>query len=257
MTVRRRDVLILGGIVTAIYGLRALPWEGLTGRSLSYVEIEDVPPFRRLKSMGQTSTATASVALIGLDAPSDDAEARHARVEAMRAAACPALFGTDLPTDVVPIAYFSEFRCPFCRALEKDLDKLLADDPAVYRLGQHELPIFGPASELAARASVAAARQGRQQDLRHRFMRTPLVAEESSVLRVASDLGLDVEQLAKDMASPEVQAELDQTRALADLFGFMGTPGLVIGRTVLNGAIPISVLRQITKDEKTLPLPVC
>ena len=88
-------------------------------------------------------------------------------------------------------------------------------------------------------------------------MRTPLVAEESSVLRVASDLGLDVEQLAKDMASPEVQAELDQTRALADLFGFMGTPGLVIGRTVLNGAIPISVLRQITKDEKTLPLPVC
>ena len=122
---------------------------------------------------------------------------------------------------------------------------------------QHELPIFGPASELAARASVAAGRQGRQQDLRHRFMRTPLVAEESSVLRVASDLGLDVEQLAKDMASPEVQAELDQTRALADLFGFMGTPGLVIGRTVLNGAIPISVLRQITKDEKTLPLPVC
>ena len=169
----------------------------------------------------------------------------------------PPLFGTDLPSGVVPIAYFSEFRCPFCRALEQDLDKLLADDQAAYRLVQHELPIYGPASELAARASVAAARQGKQQDLRRRFMRTPLVANQSSILRVASDLGLDVEQLATDMASPEVQAELDQTRALADLFGFLGTPGLVIGRTVLNGAIPLSVLLQIAKDEGTLPLPVC
>ena len=88
-------------------------------------------------------------------------------------------------------------------------------------------------------------------------MRTPLVADTSSVLSVASGLGLDVEQLAKDMASPEVQAELDQTRALADLFGFIGTPGLVIGRTVLNGAIPVSVLRQVAEDEETLPLPVC
>ncbi|WP_306752300.1 DsbA family protein [Paracoccus actinidiae] len=255
MTIRRRDVFVLGGIVTAIYGLRALPWEQLAGRSLTYVEIEDVPPFRRLKSEGQTSSA--AVALIGLDGPSDDAEARHARMEAMRADPCPALFGTDLPTGVVPIAYFSEFRCPFCRALEQDLDDLLADDRAAYRLVQHELPIFGPASELAARASVAAARQGRQQDLRRRFMRTPLVANESSILRVASDLDLNVEQLAIDMASPETQAELDQTRALADLFGFLGTPGLVIGRTVLNGAIPVSMLRQIAKDEGILPLPVC
>ena len=255
MTVRRRDVLILGGIVTAIYGLRALPWEGLTGRSLSYVEIEDVPPFRRLKSEGKTSSA--SVALIGIDGPSDDAEVRRARMEALRPDPCPALFGSALTSNAVPIAYFSEFRCPFCRALEQDLDNLMADNPATYHLVQHELPIFGPASELAARASVAAARQGRQQDLRRRFMRTPLVADTSSVLSVASGLGLDVEQLAKDMASPEIQAELDQTRALADLFGFIGTPGLVIGRTVLNGAIPVSVLRQVAEDEETLPLPVC
>lgn len=255
MTIRRRDVLVVGGIVSAIYGLRALPWERLTGRSLAYVEIEEAPPFRRLKSEGQTSAA--AVALTGLDGPSNDAEARHTGMEAMRVDPCSALFGTDLPAGVVPIAYFSEFRCPFCRALEQDLDNLLADDNAAYRLVQHELPIFGPASELAARASVAAARQGRQQDLRRRFMRTPLVADESSVLHVASDLSLDVEQLAKDMASPEIQAELDQTRALADLFGFLGTPGLVIGRTVLNGAIPVSMLRQIARDEGTLPLPVC
>ena len=110
----------------------------------------------------------------------------------------------------------------------------------------------GLRSELAARASVAAARQGKQQELRRRFMRTPLVAEEASVLRVAADIGLDVDRLARDMASPEVQADLDRTRALADIFGFVGTPGLVIGRTVLNGAIPYALLRRIAEDEKSM-----
>ena len=137
------------------------------------------------------------------------------------------------------------------------LKRLLAEDPAAFRLVQHELPIFGPPSELAARASVAAARQGKQQELRRRFMRTPMVAEEASVRRVAETLDLDVERLLIDMSSAGVQAELDRTRALADLFGFIGTPGLVIGRTVLSGAVPLSLLRQIAEEEKAEPFPAC
>lgn len=255
MTIRRRDVLIVGGIVTGIYGLRALPWEQISGDRLAYVDIPDLSPFRKLASDGQTSSG--NIALIGLDGAASDAEGRNLRMEAMRADPCPSLFGRDLPPGVLPIAYFSEFRCPYCRALERDLDTLLTEDPAVFRLVQHELPIFGPPSELAARASVAAARQGRQQELRRRFMRTPLVADPSSVKRVAADLGFDVERLLMDMQTPEVQAELYATRALADLFGFIGTPGLVIGRTVLNGAVPLSRLRQIAQEELSLPRPVC
>jgi predicted DsbA family dithiol-disulfide isomerase len=255
VTVRRRDVLVLGGIVALIYGLRALPWDWLPGRGPVYADIADLPPFRRLEVGGSTSAATAT--LIGLDPPSEDAGLRRARAEAVRADLCRALFGPDGPEGVVPIAYFSEFRCPYCRALERDLDTLLAADPGSFRLVQHELPIFGAPSELAARASVAAARQGKQQQLRQRFMRTPLVAEEASVQRVAADLGLDVDRLTRDMASAEVQAELDRTRALADVFGFIGTPGLVVGRTVLNGAIPYALLRRIADDQKSLPTPVC
>ncbi|PZR00217.1 MAG: hypothetical protein DI533_06385 [Cereibacter sphaeroides] len=255
MTVKRRDMLIAGGAIALIYGLRALPWDWFPGRALVYSDIPDLPPFRRLATAGQTSVATA--ALVGLDSPSEDADARRARAEAARAHPCPALFGIDGRKRIVPIAFFSEFRCPYCRVLERDLDTLMMEYPGSFRLVQHELPIFGPTSELAARASVAAARQGRQQELRRRFMRTSLVAEQASVMRVAANLGLDTDRLARDMASPEVQAELDQTRALADLFGFVGTPGLVIGRTVLNGAIPYAVLRQIAEDEASMPNPVC
>ncbi len=255
MTGSRRGLLVLGGTVALICGLRALPWDRLPGRGPRYVNLPDLPPFRRLEKQGQTSGATA--AFVGLDPPSDNAADRRERADAVRADLCTALFGTDLRTEVVPIAYFSEFRCPYCRALEQDLDTLVADYPTSFRLVQHELPIFGPASELAARASVAAAWQGKQQELRRSFMRTPLVAEPASVLRVATAIGLDVDQLARDMASSEVQAELDRTRALADIFGFIGTPGLVIGRTVLNGAIPYALLRRIAEDEKSRQTPVC
>lgn len=86
---------------------------------------------------------------------------------------------------------------------------------------------------------------------------TPIVAEEASVLRVAADVGLDVDRLARDMSSPAVQADLDRTRALADIFGFVGTPGLVVGRTVLNGALPYALLRRIAEDESSMPDPVC
>ncbi len=255
MTVSRRDLLVIGGSVALIYGLRALPWDRFPGRDPRFVDLPDLPPFRRLEEQGQTSGAPAI--FVGIDAQPADAEARRARAVTVRADLCAALFGPAPPPGIVPIAYFSEFLCPYCRALERDLDRLFAEDAASFRLIQHELPIFGPASELAARASVAAARQGKQQELRRRFMRTSLVADPASILRVAADIGLDVDQLARDMASTDLQAELDRTRALADVFGFAGTPGLVIGRTVLKGAIPYALLQRVAKVEKSAPTPVC
>ena len=55
MTVRRRDLVVFGGIVALIYGLRALPWDRLAGRGPRYVVLADLTPFRRLESGGQTS----------------------------------------------------------------------------------------------------------------------------------------------------------------------------------------------------------
>lgn len=141
MNVRRRDLLVFGGIVALIYGLRALPWDRLPGHGPRYADIADLPPFRRLEGSGQTSGETP--AFVGLDPPSEDADQRCARADVVRVDPCPALFGTDGTPGVVPIAYFSEFRCPYCRALERDIDTLLAESPASFRLVQHELPIFG------------------------------------------------------------------------------------------------------------------
>lgn len=246
----RRDLLILGGIVAGIYGLRALPWGRVFGPAPEYAAIDGLAPFRVLKASAPLSMPEP--ALIGLDQNSTDLARRRDRAEAVRADPCGALFGMPDAAEVVPIAYFGDVRCVACRALERDLETVLAAEGPRLRLVQHELPIFGAASEYAARASVAAAAQGQRAGLRQRFVRRPIVPEEAALRAMSAELGIDADRLLQDMASPVVQDALDRSRALADVFGFAGTPAMVVGRTAILGAVPVGVLEQVIRDERTL-----
>jgi protein-disulfide isomerase len=61
-------------------------------------------------------------------------------------------------------------------------------------------------------------------------------ANEASALRVAEKLGLDMPRLKKDMASPEVKKEIDDTHALASKMGIQGTPHFIVGDRIVPGA---------------------
>ena len=70
---------------------------------------------------------------------------------------------------------------------------------------------------------------------------------------MADGIGIDGQKLVADMQRPEIDTALDRARALADVFGFYGTSGMVIGRTVFLGAIPAADVAQIIADEQALP----
>ena len=57
-----------------------------------------------------------------------------------------------------------------------------------------------------------------------------------AALRVAEKLGLDMTKLKKDMASPEVKKEIDDTRKLATKMGIQGTPHFIVGDRIIPGA---------------------
>jgi protein-disulfide isomerase len=54
-------------------------------------------------------------------------------------------------------------------------------------------------------------------------------------------------RLKRDMASPEVKREIDETRALALKLGIQGTPHFLVGDRVIPGA-PENLLEQIKKN---------
>lgn len=252
MPTRRRDVLILGGIVAAVYGLRALPWDRLFGRDLSYRSIDGLAPFRSLET--GASMPSRSIALIGLDTPEHPEDASSDRYRDQVAAnPCQSLYYGPLSSSSLPIAYFADVQCPICRALERDLDTILSSEGPALQLFRHELPVFGPTSTLAARVILAAERQGLQEEARRRLVQRPVLPGEGAIRAFALEIGADLDLLVRDMNSTSVTARLARSESLADLFGFVGTPALVIGRTSILGAAPLSTLRQVIADERALP----
>ncbi len=75
------------------------------------------------------------------------------------------------------------------------------------------------------------------------------------VTHLAESVGIDATRLLADMDAPEVTRRMNRSRALADRFAMAGTPGLVVGRTVVIGDVDISTLNRLVALEAANPGP--
>jgi protein-disulfide isomerase len=140
------------------------------------------------------------------------------------------------PRGATTIVEFYDPRCPYCRELAPLLSSFVAKDRNI-RLIYKDLPILGAASELGSRALLAAARQGRYDALRNALMRSRSDdVTEGSIREAANKLGLDWQRLHRDMESPAVAKQLSANKQLAQDLGIEGTPTLVIGQKIVEGA---------------------
>jgi protein-disulfide isomerase len=148
----------------------------------------------------------------------------------------------DPPGDVT-IVEFMDYRCGYCRSMAPALRSLLETDRRV-RLVVKEFPILGPDSVTAARAALAAKKQGRYAELHWALLQARDLSE-GAILELARRQGLDPERLARDMRSAEVERVVERNRALADALGITGTPSFVIGDTLIPGAAPVAKLAEL------------
>jgi protein-disulfide isomerase len=140
------------------------------------------------------------------------------------------------PHGATTVVEFFDPRCPYCKELAPSLARFVANDGNV-RLVYKDLPILGPASEMGSRALLAAAYQGRYEELRAAIMRGASEdLTEATVREAAQKLGLDWERLQRDMDSPAIAKRLAANKQLASDLGIEGTPTLVIGQKIVEGA---------------------
>lgn len=240
MTNRRAALAaLIGG---AALGVGAM-WLGY-GRTprFDYAPIKGIDGFRRLAGQGDLSAAGV---LAGLDPGRPIPGNILAQVTANP---CAALF-PDHPADApLPVAVFTDHYCPNCRLVEAPLQRM--QDDGLVRLHWHHLPILGPASEIAARATLAAGLQDAHDLMHQRLIGTDFRPTEAYLREAARGAGIDADQLLSDMADhPDITAHLDRARALAGLFAIPGTPALVIGRTLAIGRLSPRRLRGLVKAE--------
>jgi len=116
------------------------------------------------------------------------------------------------PDGDVTVVEFFDYNCGYCRRALPELVKLIDSDNKV-RVVFKELPIFGEESEWAAKAALAAGKQGKYFEMHQKMYAAPGKADKEKALRVATELGLDVPQLEKDMQDPSTAKALEEPRS--------------------------------------------
>ncbi len=157
------------------------------------------------------------------------------------------LFTAPQSTGQVPVAAFSDYNCPYCRVLTKLV--IEEADTGTIAVTWHELPLLGPNSVIAARATLAAGLQDAYLPFHQRLMKSRFRPNAAYLETVADGLGLDPERLLRDMEGPQVTARLEASAGLANLFGIYGTPALVVGKTLVLGEIKRRDLRRLIRME--------
>ncbi len=147
------------------------------------------------------------------------------------------------PAGDVTVVEFYDTRCPYCRRMAPAMAALLRAEPGV-RVVYKDLPVLGPASQLDARALLAAQRQGGYAKLQDALMRSPAPSTPESIHAEAQREGLDGDRLLRDMDDPAISARLAVNAKLARDLGVDGTPALVIGDTLIPGAAGLGDLRE-------------
>src|SRR3546814_3926693 len=71
----------------------------------------------------------------------------------------------------VTIIRYSDYQCPFCRKIHPELERLAQEDGKV-RIVYRDWPIFGTASEEAARMAIASQWQHKHPQFNDALMRT-------------------------------------------------------------------------------------
>jgi protein-disulfide isomerase len=150
------------------------------------------------------------------------------------------------PNGDVSFVEFFDYNCGYCKKALSDMVELMKTDPKL-RIVLKEFPVLGPGSEEAAKVAVAV----RMQDAGKKYLdfHTKLLmgrgeANKARAVAAAKEAGFDVARIEKDLASPEIQASLEESLKLAREMGLNGTPSYVIGPNVVVGAVGLDGLRQ-------------
>jgi protein-disulfide isomerase len=149
----------------------------------------------------------------------------------------------------VTLVEFFDYNCPYCRMMAPVMDQAVADDPQL-RIVYKEFPILGPDSVFAAKAALAADKQGKYASFHKALYGTKTRVTEAVVLKIAAETGLDVERMKGDMQKPDIQTLIDRNADLAQALRITGTPGFVTGDQIFPGATDLATLKKLIEQAR-------
>ncbi|MCA1957047.1 MAG: DsbA family protein [Nitrospira sp.] len=143
----------------------------------------------------------------------------------------------------ITVVEYSDFECPYCKAVSSTLLELLASYEDQVRLVYKHNPLsFHAMAEPAARYFEAIALQNEEEAWRFHdrvFEQQHHLSRGGEALnKMIADLEIDQDRLEQDLQSDTVTQRIAADRAEAERFGFDGTPAFLINGISLIGNHP-------------------
>jgi protein-disulfide isomerase len=159
------------------------------------------------------------------------------------------------PNGDVTIVEYYDYRCPFCVRSHPNIIRLLAED-ANLRVVFKQFPVKDepgtpPVSLTAARMALAAERQGKFAEFHARAMEVNLALTIPQLFDIASQIGMDTDQMQRDMDDGALIASIRDNFAMANQLGISGTPAFVIGNDLVEGSRGYQTLRAAVDAART------
>ena len=148
------------------------------------------------------------------------------------------------PNGEITIVEFFDYNCGYCRRAFKTIMSLIEDNNSI-KVVMRELPILGDASVFTAKASLAAQNQKKYKEFHIALMDNRGRNTEKSVLKIAKQIGLNIDQLKLDMNSSFVLTHIEESKKLSQSLGINGTPAFVFGNEIVPGALDLQTMKDL------------
>ena len=147
------------------------------------------------------------------------------------------------PADAkVVVVEFSDYRCPACRRAHPALHEAAQADGSV-RIIYRDFPVFGDASERAARVALASDRQGIYPEVHDALMRHSGGFSDAELRAIVERAGGEWAQILAQRDDAITDFQLETTREDAYRLSVRGTPTYLIGPYRIVGALSESQFR--------------
>ena len=153
---------------------------------------------------------------------------------------------------LVTIVEFADFQCPYCRRMAATLDEVLAEHGESVRLVFRHRPLteIHPEARIAARAAVAAGKQGKFWQMHDKLFAHPSALRESDLREHARALGLDMTQFDRDFYDAATERRIERDLQAAENFGVDGTPVFFVNGRYLPGTQSKAAFGALIAEEK-------
>jgi NhaA family Na+:H+ antiporter len=146
--------------------------------------------------------------------------------------------GGNRSNGVISVVVYGDYLCPYCRRLRLVIARLrqALGERLAYVFRHFPSEAAHPGASLIARASEAAARQGRFWEMHDWLYGQEPPITERQIRDFARDLGLDMTQFNSDLESGETRARVEEDLGEGKRNGVTGTPTFFIDGVRYDGA---------------------